>query len=93
MIEELNAVVQREARKRPEAMRLMTHPGVGPITALAYILLNVKGMRKKLAAVMQARGYTVEGIAGKVLTSFDGRTDEGEGAHEGATRAKTRDSR
>jgi transposase len=39
MIEELNAVAQREARKRPEAMRLMTHPGVGPITALAYVLI------------------------------------------------------
>ena len=39
MIEELTAVVEREARKRPEAMRLMTHPGVGPITALAYVLI------------------------------------------------------
>jgi transposase len=28
-IEELTAAVEREARKRPEAMRLMTHPGVG----------------------------------------------------------------
>src|SRR6478736_8250608 len=32
-IEELTAAVEREARKRPEAMRLMTHPGVGPLTA------------------------------------------------------------
>ena len=39
MIEELTAVVEREARKRPAAMRLMTHPGVGPITALAYVLI------------------------------------------------------
>jgi transposase len=39
MIEELNAVAQREAGKRPEAMRLMTHPGVGPITAVAYVLI------------------------------------------------------
>jgi transposase len=31
--------LEREARKRPEAMRLMTHPGVGPITALAYVLI------------------------------------------------------
>ena len=38
-IEELTAAVEREARKRPEAMRLMTHPGVGPITALAYVLI------------------------------------------------------
>src|ERR1700752_973857 len=37
--EELTAAVEREARKRPEAMRLMTHPGVGPLTALAYVLI------------------------------------------------------
>src|SRR5260221_11051908 len=39
MIEELTAAVEREARKRPEALRLMTHPGVGPLTALAYVLI------------------------------------------------------
>src|SRR6266403_2443579 len=33
-IEELTAADEREARKRPEAVRLMTHPGVGPLTAL-----------------------------------------------------------
>jgi transposase len=38
-IGELTAAIEREARKRPEAMRLMTHPGVGPITALAYVLI------------------------------------------------------
>src|SRR5881409_255869 len=37
-IEELTAAVEREARKRPEVLRLMTHPGVGPLTALAYVL-------------------------------------------------------
>jgi transposase len=34
-IEELTAAAEREARNRPEAMRSMTHPGVGPLTALA----------------------------------------------------------
>jgi len=38
-IEELTAAVEREARKRPEVPRLMTHPGVGPLTALAYVLI------------------------------------------------------
>ncbi len=38
-IEELTAAVEREAKKRPDALRLMTHPGVGPITALAYVLI------------------------------------------------------
>ncbi len=38
-VEELTAAVEREARKRPEAVRLMTHPGVGSITALAFVLI------------------------------------------------------
>src|ERR1700751_900227 len=38
-IEELTIAVEREVKKRPEAMRLMTHPGVGPLTALAYVLI------------------------------------------------------
>src|SRR5438128_11020790 len=38
-IEELTAAVEREARKRPEVLRLMTHPGVGSLTALAYVLI------------------------------------------------------
>jgi transposase len=37
--EELTAAAEREARKRPEALRLMTHPGLGPLTALAYVLI------------------------------------------------------
>ena len=38
-IEELTKAVEQEVNKRPEALRLMTHPGVGPITALAYVLI------------------------------------------------------
>jgi transposase len=38
-IEELTVAAEREARKRPEVLRLMTHPGVGPLTALAYVLI------------------------------------------------------
>jgi len=38
-IEELTAAAEQEAKKRPEALRLMTHPGVGPLTALAYVLI------------------------------------------------------
>ena len=38
-IAELTVAVEREARKRPEVMRLMTHPGVGPLTALTYVLI------------------------------------------------------
>jgi transposase len=36
-IEELTAGVEQETRKRPEVLRLMTHPGAGPLTALAYM--------------------------------------------------------
>jgi transposase len=38
-IEELTRAVEQEARKRCEVKRLMTHPGVGPITALAFVLI------------------------------------------------------
>jgi transposase len=38
-IQELTAAIEREARKWPEVLRLMTHPGVGPITALAFVLI------------------------------------------------------
>jgi transposase len=35
-IAELTKAVEQEAKKRPEVLQLMTHPGVGPITGLAY---------------------------------------------------------
>jgi transposase len=38
-IDELSAAVQQEAENRPEARLLMTHPGVGPVTALAFVLI------------------------------------------------------
>jgi len=34
-IDDLNEQVGEQARQRPQARRLMTHPGVGPVTALA----------------------------------------------------------
>lgn len=38
-IAELTAAIEEEAERRPEVARLRTHPGVGPITALAYVLV------------------------------------------------------
>jgi transposase len=38
-VDELSASIQQEAEKRPEVRLLMTHPGVGPITALAFVLI------------------------------------------------------
>jgi transposase len=34
-IADLDQQVREQARQRPQARRLMTHPGVGPVTALA----------------------------------------------------------
>src|SRR5580704_17550198 len=34
-IQQLDKQVETEARQRPQARRLLTHPGVGPVTALA----------------------------------------------------------
>ncbi len=38
-IDQLSAAIAQEAEKRPEVRRLMTHPGVGPLTALAFVLI------------------------------------------------------
>ena len=38
-IAELSQAVEQEVEKCPEARRLMTHPGVGPLTALAFLLI------------------------------------------------------
>ncbi|MFY9852941.1 MAG: IS110 family transposase [Terracidiphilus sp.] len=37
-IERLDRMVRKEAELCPAAVRLMTHPGVGPVTALAFVL-------------------------------------------------------
>jgi transposase len=37
-IEELDKAVEKEAASRPEAVLLMEQPGVGPVTALAFVL-------------------------------------------------------
>ena len=38
-IAELTQAIEQEVEKCPEARRLMTHPGVGPLTALAFVLI------------------------------------------------------
>jgi len=39
MIAELTGAIEREVEKCPAAKHLQTHPGVGPLTALAYVLI------------------------------------------------------
>jgi hypothetical protein len=38
-IAELTRAIEQQAEKCPEAQRLMTHPGVGALTAIAFVLI------------------------------------------------------
>jgi transposase len=38
-ITDLTQTIEQEVEKCPEAQQLMTHPGVGPLTALAFVLI------------------------------------------------------
>jgi transposase len=44
-ITELSQAIEREVEQCPAAQRLMTHPGVGPLTALAFVLIIGKADR------------------------------------------------
>ncbi len=44
-IAELSQAVEQEVERSPEAQRLATHPGVGPLTALAFVLIIGKAER------------------------------------------------
>ena len=52
---ELNRRVEEEVRKRPEAVRMMTHPGVGPVTALAMVL--TLGPAERFESAKQVGSY------------------------------------
>ena len=55
-IAQLTQAIDREVEKCPEARRLQTHPGVGPLTALAFVLIIGKADRfqcgKQIAAYL-----------------------------------------
>ena len=55
-IAESTAAVEQEAKKWPEVLLLMTHPGVGPITGLAYVL--VIGTPDRFPCGKQLGSYT-----------------------------------
>ena len=55
IIGELTKAVEEEAEKCPEAQRLMTHPGVGPLTALAFVL--VMGRAERFGCGQQIASY------------------------------------
>jgi len=38
-LKQLDEAVNEQATQRPEAVRMMTHPGIGPVTSLAFVLM------------------------------------------------------
>ena len=54
-IRQLDQRVGEEARQRPEAVRLMTHPGVGPVTSLAMVL--TLGPAERFESAKQVGSY------------------------------------
>ena len=44
-IAELSHAIEQEVERSPEAQRLATHPGVGPLTALGFVLIIGKAER------------------------------------------------
>jgi transposase len=54
-IQQLNRQVEAEVKLRPTAVKLMSHPGVGPVTALAMVL--TLGPAKRFAHARQVGSY------------------------------------
>jgi transposase len=54
-IAELTQAIEREAEKSPQARLLMTHPGVGALTALAFVLII--GMAERFQCGKQIACY------------------------------------
>ena len=54
-IAELDRRVEQEVKRRPAALRLQTHPGVGPVTALAMVL--TLGPAERFASAKQVGSY------------------------------------
>jgi transposase len=54
-IDQLSQAIEQEAQRVPELQRLQTHPGVGPITALAFVL--VLGTPERFGCGKQVASY------------------------------------
>ncbi|MGB8114044.1 MAG: IS110 family transposase [Candidatus Sulfotelmatobacter sp.] len=68
-IQELTRALEEEVEKRPVTRRLMTHPGVGPLTALAFEL--VIGIPERFHCGKQVASYV--GLVPKEESSGDRR--------------------
>jgi transposase len=51
-IDELDQQVSEQARERPQARRLMTHPGVGPVTALAFCPITRRAVKAAIVVMI-----------------------------------------
>ena len=54
-ITELSQAIEQEVEKCPEAQRLRTHPGVGALTALAFVLII--GRAERFGSGKQVASY------------------------------------
>ena len=54
-IQQLNQQVEAEVARRPAAIKLMSHPGVGPVTALAMVL--TLGPAERFGSARQVASY------------------------------------
>ena len=54
-VDRLDKIVRREAEAHPAAVRLMSHPGVGPVTSLAFVLTI--GDVRRFAHARQVASY------------------------------------
>jgi transposase len=66
-IAELTRAIEQQAEKCPEAQRLMTHPGVGALTAIAFVLII--GVADRFGC-------------GKQIASYLGLVPEGDSSRE-----------
>lgn len=68
-IDDLSTAIQQESESRPEVVRLMTHPGVGPVTALAFVLII--GSPQRFRSGKQIGSYV--GLVPREASSADRR--------------------
>src|SRR5262249_39073417 len=74
-IEELSEAIEPEAVQRPEVKRRMTHPGVGALTALAFVLIiGFPGRQadRQLSGAGSLRGLQCRSPAGWDISASQG---------------------
>jgi transposase len=68
-IAELTRAIEQQAEKCPAAQRLMTHPGVGALTATAFVLITGKADRfgrcKQIATDVSPHGLWIDRFEGR----------------------------